>query len=254
MESTRREFLSATGVAAATTVLTSVAASGIAGTLIGQDARAEEPGKGGSSLGAMTVHELPALPYAYDALEPHIDAKTMELHHSKHHAAYVKGLNEAEAELGKARSSGDYSLVQHWSRKVSFNGGGHFLHSMFWDSMAGAGKGGGDPKGALLKKIEQDFGTLAAFKGQFSAAAAAVEGGGWALLHLRPADKRLLILQAENQHKLTSWDTKPLLGIDVWEHAYYLKYQNKRADYVTAWWNVVNWDRVASRLDDALKG
>lgn len=258
MEPTRRDFLTitASSVAAAGTVLSTVAASGLIGGI--GDARAETPpGAGASTAGALTTHVLPPLPYKYDALEPHIDAQTMELHHSKHHAAYVKGLIEAEAALERARAAQDFSLVQHWSRRAAFNGGGHFLHSMFWESMAapgtGAGKGGGEPQGALRKKIEEDFGSVASFKAHFSAAANGVEGGGWALLHYRPADKRLLVLQAENQHKLSPWDTKPLLGIDVWEHAYYLKYQNKRPDYVTAWWNVVSWDRVASRLDEAIK-
>lgn len=229
----------ATGAAAAATVLAHAA-----------PAIAAE--SGGATSGALTVHELPKLDYAYDALEPHIDAQTMELHHSKHHAAYVKGLNEAEQELAKARSANEFPLIQHWSRRAAFNGGGHFLHSIFWKSMMPAGKGGGgDPKGALLKKINEDFGSVAAFKGQFAAAANAVEASGWALLHYRPSDKRLLILQAENQHKLSPWGTEVILGIDVWEHAYYLKYQNRRADYVTAWWNVVAWDRVAERLDSA---
>ena len=197
-------------------------------------------------LGKLTTHDLPKLDYAYDSLEPHIDAATMELHHSKHHAAYVKGLNEAELELAKARASGDFASVQQWSKKAAFNGGGHALHSLFWKCMAP--KAGGEPKGVLLKKIEEDFGSFAAFKGQFTAAAIQVEGGGWALLHHRAEDNRLLVLQAENQHKLSPWNAAPILGIDVWEHAYYLKYQNKRADYVAAWWNVVNWDYVAAAL------
>ena len=152
-----------------------------------------------ASAGALTTHTLPELPYAYDALEPHIDAKTMELHHSKHHAAYVKGLNEAEAALAKARAANDYAMVQYWSKRAAFNGGGHFLHSMFWTVMAPAGKGGGGvPEGALMDHITRDFGSFEAFKAQFSAAAAAVEGSGWALLVYRPADDRLVILQAEN--------------------------------------------------------
>jgi Fe-Mn family superoxide dismutase len=190
-------------------------------------------------------HKLPPLPYPYDALEPYIDAKTMEIHHSKHHQAYVDSLNKAEAELAKARTSGDYTTVEYWSKKAAFNGGGHFLHSMFWQIMAPPSKGGG---GRIPPRLEQalidNFGSVDAFRKHFSAAAAAVEGSGWALLHVRPSDGRLIILQAENQHKLSPWGVVPIMGIDVWEHAYYLKYQNRRSEYINAWWNVVNWEKV----------
>jgi superoxide dismutase, Fe-Mn family len=190
-------------------------------------------------------HELPPLPYAVDALEPHLDAQTMQLHHDKHHLAYVNGLNKAEEELAKARQSGDHALVQHWSRQAAFHGGGHWLHSMFWKVMAPAGKGGGgEPSGELLAAITESFG---------SAAANAVEGSGWGLLHYRAADQRLIILQAENQQKLSAWGSTPILGVDVWEHAYYLKYQNRRADYVTAWWNVVNWTQVEQNMRSLMR-
>jgi superoxide dismutase, Fe-Mn family len=227
----RRNFLlTALGVALA---------GGLINTAIPLPANAAEGG-------ALTEHTLPELPYAYDALEPYIDAKTMELHHSKHHAAYVSGLNKAEAELAKARAANDFALVQHWSRQAAFHGGGHYLHSMFWQVMAPPGKGGGgEPSGPLADKIVEDFGSFEAFKAHFTAAANAVEGSGWALLHYRPEDKRLVILQAENQHKFSPWGSVPIMGIDVWEHAYYLNYQNKRADYVNAWWNIVNWEQVA---------
>lgn len=190
-------------------------------------------------------HELPALPYDFAALEPHIDAQTMQIHHDKHHAAYVAGLNKAEDELAKARASGDYSLIQHWSRQAAFHGGGHWLHSMFWKVMAPAGKGGGgQPTGLLAELITSSFGSFDTFKKQFSATAIAVEGSGWGLMHFRPDDRQLIILQAENQQKLSAWGSTPILGIDVWEHAYYLKYQNRRADYLAAFWNVVNWAEV----------
>lgn len=229
--STRRSFLAAAAATPAMLRVTSLHAIGA------------EP------LSEGTVHTLPALPYAVDALEPHIDAKTMSIHHSKHHAAYVAGLNKAEDELAKARSSGDYALIQHWSKQAAFHGGGHWLHSMFWKVMAPAGRGGGGkPTGKLLAALTSSFGSYDAFTAQFSAAANAVEGSGWALLHYRPSDAKLLILQAENQHKLSSWGSTPILGIDVWEHAYYLTYQNRRADYVKAWWNVVNWAQVEQNL------
>lgn len=196
-----------------------------------------------------TEHTLPALPYALDALEPFIDAATMGLHHGKHHQAYVNGLNAAEKALAAARVSGDHALVQHWSRQAAFHGGGHWLHSMFWKVMIGKDLGGGgEPTGLVADAIKDSFGSFAAFKAQFSAAAKAVEGSGWGLLHYRPSDQRLIILQAENQQKLTSWGATPVLGVDVWEHAYYLKYQNNRSAYVDNWWNVVNWKQVEANI------
>ena len=248
MEQSRRDFLASTGLVAAAGLVAARPATSVAETTPVTTALTTAP------AGKLTTHELPKLPFAYNALEPFIDAQTMELHHSKHHAAYVKGLNEAELELAKARASGDYSLIQHWSRKAAFNGGGHALHTLFWKTVAPAGKGGGDePTGGLLKNINDDFGSLANFKAQFSAAAIQVEGAGWAILHIRHADNRLLVLQAENQQKITAWDTTPLLALDVWEHAYYLKYQNKRADYVSAWWNVVNWGAVGEIYGASVK-
>lgn len=199
-------------------------------------------------------HALPPLPYAFDALEPHLDAQTMQLHHDKHHLGYVNGLNKAEEELAKARESGDFGLVQHWSRQAAFHGGGHWLHSMFWKVMAPTGKGGGgEPAGDLLAAIKESFGSFDAFRKQFAAAANAVEGSGWGLLHYRTDDQRLLILQAENQQKLSAWGSTPILGVDVWEHAYYLRYQNRRADYVNAWWNVVNWAQVEQNMRSLMR-
>lgn len=241
MEDSRRRFLKTGAMAAA-------------GLAVASDGVLSAAQQQSAMKGALTKHELPALPYAYDALEPHIDARTMELHHSKHHKAYVDGLSKAEEELAKARGAGDFALVQHWSRRAAFNGGGHFLHSMFWTVMAPAGKGGGgEPDGLLMDKIKEDFGDFKSFTDQFSACARDVEGGGWALLHYRPSDKRLLVLQAENQHKLSAWGTTLILGIDVWEHAYYLRYQNQRAEYVKNWWNVVNWKHVSDHLGALLK-
>lgn len=249
MVQSRREFLNAASIGVATIGI---------GAALAHQANAEAPPQVSTAAptlalaGKLTQHELPKLPYAYDALEPYIDAQTMELHHSKHHAAYVKGLNEAEAELAKSRASGDYSLIQHWSRKVAFNGGGHTLHSLFWKTLAPKGKGG-EISSALMKNIEIDFGSEANFKAQFAAAATQVEGAGWAILHLRHSDNRLVILQAENQQKLSIWDATPILALDVWEHAYYLKYQNKRADYIAAWWNVVNWNVVSELFGASVK-
>ena len=200
------------------------------------------------------AHELPVLPYPYDALEPTIDEQTMRLHHDKHHQTYVDGLNKAEAKLAEARASGDYSLIQHWQRQAAFHGAGHYLHSIFWPNMAGTGKGGGgQPTGTLAEKIAADFGSFETFQAQFQAVAVAVEGNGWATLAYRKSDDKLLILMVENHQKLTQWAAWPLLVLDVWEHAYYLKYQNRRAEYVKNFFNIVNWANVAERFVAARK-
>ncbi len=197
----------------------------------------------------MAQYELPLLPYPYNALEPHIDEQTMHLHHDIHHKGYVDGLNNAVAKMADAREKGDFALIKHWEREAAFHGSGHFLHSLFWMNMAPAA--GGEPTGPLAAQIQKDFGSFEAFKKQFSAAGTAVEGSGWALLVWQPQGQKLEILTAEKHQNLTQWGVVPLLVLDVWEHAYYLKYQNKRAAYVEAWWNVVNWQDVAARLQHA---
>lgn len=194
-------------------------------------------------------HVLPKLPYAYDALEPFIDKQTVELHHDKHHAAYVTGLNNAEKNLAKARQENDFTYVQFWSRQFAFHGGGVFLHNLYWNSMAPLSEGGGsEPNGDLLETINEDFGGFGSFKAQFIAAAKNVEGNGWCALAHRPEHDRLCILQIENHQKLTPWGTEPILVLDMWEHAHYLKYQNRKDEYVNAWWNVVNWENAQSNL------
>jgi len=194
-------------------------------------------------------YELPPLPYPYDALEPYYDEETVRLHHDKHHAAYVAGLNKAEEQLAAARASGDFALIKHWERELAFHGSGHILHTLFWENMAP--DGGGEPGGDLAAQIARDFGSFAAFKAQFSAAANAVEGSGWCALCWMPAFDKLVILQVEKHQDLTLWGAVPLLVVDVWEHAYYLKYQNRRAEWISNWWNVVNWADVARRLAEA---
>jgi Fe-Mn family superoxide dismutase len=235
MDSTRRDFLTMGAIAIPATMAVANAQVNIVET-------------------TPTLHTLPTLDYAYSDLEPYIDAKTMEIHHSKHHQAYVNGLNKAEEMLFKARADGDYSLVQHWTRQLAFHGGGHALHSLFWKSMKKPVSGiTPRPSGTLMVAIQNEFGSFDTFKKHFSATANSVEGGGWALLSLRTSDKRLLITQIENQQKQSYWNCIPLLAVDVWEHAYYLKYQNKRADYVEAWWNVVNWDATQQFYNQALQ-
>jgi len=194
---------------------------------------------------------LPPLPYPYDALEPNIDAKTMEIHHTKHHQAYVNNLNaaiEKAPELaGKSLDDlvrGINGVPEAVRTAVRNNGGGHWNHSMFWEIM-GPGKGG-EPSGKLADGIKSAFGDFAKFKEQFAAAAAGRFGSGWAWL-ISDGGK-LSITSTPNQDNPLMDGKKAILGVDVWEHAYYLKYQNRRPDYVSAWWNTVNWDAVADRL------
>jgi len=192
---------------------------------------------------------LPALPYGYDTLEPHIDAATMHLHHDKHHAGYVKGLNAATkslSELSAPDAPENAALLSGLEEDLSFNAGGHFLHTLFWQTMAP--NAGGDPKGALADALVKDFGSVAAFKTRFARVAAGVKGSGWALLVHEPIADRLMILQAKQHDLQLAVGVTPLLPLDVWEHAYYLKYQNVRAEYVKAWWNVVNWPAVEAGL------
>jgi Fe-Mn family superoxide dismutase len=191
---------------------------------------------------------LPKLPYAYDALAPHIDEETMHIHHDKHHQAYVDNLNKALAKepewLGKpiVEVVRDYKkLPAEIQTAVRNNGGGHLNHTWFWQMMA---KTGGEPKGELLKAIEASFGTVDGFKKEFAAAATTQFGSGWAWL-IKGKDKPLAVVKLPNQDSPVTDGQAVLLGVDVWEHAYYLKYKNERAKYVNAWFNVVNWDFVA---------
>ena len=203
-----------------------------------------------STSTAATPFTLPPLPYATDALEPHIDARTMEIHHDKHHAGYVANLNKAVAEFPDlARKSvedllKDLDAVPEKVRTaVRNNGGGHCNHSLFWQMMKQ--DGGGEPKGKLAQAIESNFGSLSTFKERFGKAGLGQFGSGWAWLTVR--DGKLAIESSPNQDTPLSSGRQPMLGKDDWERAYYLKYQNKRADYIAAWWNVVNWDFVAER-------
>ena len=197
------------------------------------------------------AYELPKLPYAYDALEPHIDARTMEIHHTKHHNAYITNLNgalEKHPELDKKSLEallGDLNAVPEDVRTVVRNhGGGTWNHSMFWEIMGP--KAGGAPKGELAKAIDAGFKSFDAFKEEFNKAAIGRFGSGWAWLVKKGSG--LAVISTPNQDNPLSDGSTPILGLDVWEHAYYLNYQNRRPDYVAAWWNVVNWDAVASRF------
>ncbi|CAG7839831.1 superoxide dismutase [Clostridium novyi B str. ATCC 27606] len=190
------------------------------------------------------MFNLPKLPYNYNSLEPYYDEETLKIHHDKHHKAYVDGLNKAETELNNARNSGDYSLVKHWEKELAFNGAGDVLHTLFWENMI---PGGSTPSGDILDRINKDFGNLENFKKQFSASAATVEGSGWCILVFIPELNKLQIMQIEKHQNLVILGSIPLLVLDMWEHAYYLKYQNRRADFINAWWNIVNWNEVNKR-------
>jgi superoxide dismutase, Fe-Mn family len=211
----------------------------------------EPSGKRNQTSTPIGGHKLPPLPYSYNALEPYIDRRIMKLHHDKHHQSYVDGLNKAEKEMEKARRKNDFSLIKHWEREAAFNGAGHYLHTIFWNVMKP--QGGGKPKGPLLTEINQSFGSFDQFKTHFSEAAKKVEGVGWAILVWAPRSHRLEILQAEKHQNLSQWDVIPLLVLDVWEHAYYLQYENNRGKYVDNWWNIVNWNEVDKRYNEARK-
>ena len=231
---TRRDFIKTAPAAAAATALASDVA--FAHGAANADLVRDDAGN----------YILPPLPYDYAALEPHIDEATMRLHHDKHHLAYVNGMNAALKALAQARETSNFDLVSYYSSQLSFHGSGHLMHAIFWKNMAP--NAGGEPKGDLARAIEQDFGSFAAFKAHFTAAATRVEGSGWGVLGYDPMGRKLLVLQVEKHQNLFVSGIVPLLVLDVWEHAYYLKYQNRRADYVAAFFNVINWDDVAQRL------
>ncbi len=200
--------------------------------------------------------ELPSLPYSFNSLEPNIDARTMEIHHGKHHQAYVTNLNNAIAGTDAEKLSIEdiCKNISKYPMAVRNNGGGHYNHSLFWTIMK-AGDGG-NPSGPVADAINSAFGTMDEFKTKFAAAGATRFGSGWAWL-IVGADKKLAVGSSPNQDNplmdVSDFKGTPVLGLDVWEHAYYLHYQNRRPDYITAWWNVVNWDEVAKRYSAAMK-
>ncbi len=202
-------------------------------------------------------YTLPDLPYDYADLEEYIDARTMRLHHDKHHAGYVRKANAALAALEQIRREGgkeNVARVRSVTESLAFNGSGHMLHTIFWANMKKGG--GGDPASDsdIARMAKRDFGSINRVRDHFSAAAGQVQGSGWGILAYEPLASRLLVLQAEKHQNITVWGVTPLLVIDVWEHAYYLQYQNMRSSYIKAWWNVVNWENVDGRLREAMGG
>ncbi|HNQ29735.1 MAG: Superoxide dismutase (Fe) [Methanoregulaceae archaeon PtaB.Bin009] len=199
------------------------------------------------------LYTLPALPYDYKALSPHISEEQLRIHHTKHHQGYVNGANAIYEKLDKARREGSDLDVKAVHKELSFHIGGFLLHALYWENMAPAGKGGGAPKGPLSAHIEKDFGSFERFKKEFTTAANSVEGSGWAALTFCQKTGRLLLMQIE-KHNVNVYPAFPILmAIDVWEHAYYVDYKNDRAKYIDNFWGIVNWDTVNARLEKVLK-
>jgi Fe-Mn family superoxide dismutase len=205
----------------------------------------------------MRKYELPSLPYAYDALEPHIDARTMEIHHTKHHQTYTDKLNAAlekcppeiqEKDILEILANLD-QIPADQKGAINFNGGGFDNHRIFWNNMKS--NGGGEPGGSIEDAIAKSFGSFSGFKEKFSSVTALIQGSGWGWLVYDPSAKKVEYKSMPNQTSPRTEGLIPLLGCDVWEHAYYLKYQNRRPDYISAWWNVVNWSDIESRFGKA---
>jgi superoxide dismutase, Fe-Mn family len=196
---------------------------------------------------ATSPYKLPELPYALDALEPYISARIMELHHGKHHAAYVEGANKAMDQIAEARAKSQMSSIAALEHTLAFNLSGHVLHSLFWTCMMPGG--GGRPQRTLAAAIERDFGSFDAFKQQLTQAAATVMGSGWAAMVWEPIGRRLLVTQIEDHQSNVVEGGVPVMVLDAWEHAYYLQYENRKAEYFDAIWNVWNWESIGRRLE-----
>jgi superoxide dismutase, Fe-Mn family len=197
----------------------------------------------------VTDYTLPDLPYDYGALAPHIDGEIMELHHSKHHQTYVTGLNTVLDQLAEARAAGSFGSIGGLEKTLAFNLGGHLNHSVFWTNLSP--DGGDKPTGELAAAIDDHFGSFDAFRGQFTANALDIKGSGWSILGWDSVGKNLLVFQLYDQQGNVPVCITPILMLDMWEHAFYLQYRNVKADYVKAWWNVVNWADSAARFDTA---
>jgi len=197
------------------------------------------------------AYVLSDLPYDYSALEPYLSAEIMQLHHDKHHKAYVDGANTAAEKLADARTKADFAIINKLEKDLAFNVGGHLNHSVFWQIMAPAA--GATPEGELAAAIDESFGSFDAFKGEFQATALGIQGSGWAVLAWDALGQRLTNWQMSDHQTNTPLAQMPVLLLDMWEHAFYLQYKNVKADFVNAWWNIVNWAEVARRFDAARK-
>jgi len=234
----RRDFVQGSALFAATALASTTASAQPAVKRRFADRLTDDSGK----------YAAAPLPFAFDALEPVIDARTVELHYNFHHKPAVTAANNAEAALAKARDGNDFALVKHYEKELAFQLSSHILHTIYWSNLSGKG---GAPSGDLAGAVDSQFGSFEKLKVQLAAATTAVEASGWGILGYHPATKKLMVLQCENHQKLTAWGVAPLLVLDVFEHAYYLKYQNRRNDYVNGLFSLVNWDNVAERLDAA---
>ncbi|GAB76862.1 superoxide dismutase, Fe-Mn family [Austwickia chelonae] len=192
------------------------------------------------------MYTLPDLPYDYAALEPAISGQIMELHHAKHHATYVKGCNDTLEKLADARDKNDFGSIVGLEKTLAFNLAGHALHTIFWENLSP--QGGGEPTGPLAEAIQKNFGSFEAFKAHMTAASTTIQGSGWGMLAYEPLDGRLIVSQHYDHQSNVNFGAAPLLVFDVWEHAFYLQYLNVKADYVSALWNIVNWDDVSRRF------
>ena len=195
----------------------------------------------------MKPYELPPLDYDFAALEPHYSARMLELHHDKHHKAYVDGANTTFEKLGQARESGDFGTINQLEKNMAFHLSGHVLHSLLWKNMSP--DGGGEPEGELAAAVKESFGSYDALRAQISEAANNVQGSGWAALSWEPLGGRLIVEQIYDHQGNVGQGGPPLLALDMWEHAFYLQYKNVKADWVTAFWNIVNWSDVADRFE-----
>ena len=195
----------------------------------------------------MPKYELPELPYDYAALEPHYSAEVLELHHDKHHKAYVDGANTTFEKLGEVRESGDYGTINQLEKNMAFHLSGHVLHSLLWQNMSP--DGGGEPEGDLAAAVKESFGSFDALRAQISEAANNVQGSGWAALSWEPLSSRLIVEQVYDHQGNVGQGGPPLLALDMWEHAFYLQYKNVKKDWVEAFWNIVNWPDVADRFE-----
>jgi len=223
---------------------------GIAVAAAAVGCRAESGGPAGmAGMAGPEPFALPPLPYK--SLEPVLDDQTLAIHHDKHHLGYVNGANAALAALASARDAGDYATIKFWERELAFAASGAALHALYWASMWPGGRS--KPSGDLAKAIDEGFGSYEKMVAQFKAATKAVEASGWGVLAWEPTSKRLVILQAEKHQNLTIWASTPILACDVWEHAYYLKYQNRRPEYVDAWMGIVDWQSASERFEAIAK-
>ena len=231
----RRTALGLVGAAAAATLL--------------EPRAAQAETKAAAAGGGPVEYTLPPLPYAINALDGFLSAEILELHHDKHHAGYVKGLNGALASLEEARRKGDFASIKALERAVAFHGSGHVLHTLYWSSMSPSG--GGDPKGDLKALVDRSFGSVDGLRKQLAAATKAAEASGWGILAYEPLGQRLITLAAESHQQMGFQGSVPLLVCDVWEHAYYLRYKNDRGSYVDKFQDVIHWDFAAERLAKA---